>query len=265
MTAANRSPAELRSMFGDNLRVLARGYPSISALTRRLGINRTQFNRYLAGESFPRPDVLDRICRFFEVDARILLQPVAELGRSCPALDGPVLGAFLGEVLNEVTEEEFPGGFYRVVRRSFADETRFTVRVVFVFRDKGLTCLRGYRHRDGKRRSGPGTTPAEREFRGLVTRQADGLGLIAARRGGTDRVFGHLSRARGFAGKLWAGYMARPSPGSPAGILATRVVCEHLGHGPARALPAARTAGTCGEDALAPRHRRLLGPGQAIC
>jgi transcriptional regulator with XRE-family HTH domain len=59
-------------MFGANLRELSRRYASISDLSRRLDINRTQFNRYLSGESFPRPDVLDKICEFFGVDARIL-------------------------------------------------------------------------------------------------------------------------------------------------------------------------------------------------
>ena len=67
MANMRRSPSELRSMFGSNLRSLARTYPSISELSRQLGINRTQFNRYLAGESFPRPDVLARICDFFDV------------------------------------------------------------------------------------------------------------------------------------------------------------------------------------------------------
>ncbi|MEM6371330.1 MAG: XRE family transcriptional regulator, partial [Pseudomonadota bacterium] len=52
MAQTPRSPSELRSMFGANLRDLSQSYPSISELSRQLGINRTQFNRYLAGESF---------------------------------------------------------------------------------------------------------------------------------------------------------------------------------------------------------------------
>jgi len=76
MADTHRSPAELRNMFGANLRILARSFPSISELSRQLGINRTQFNRYLSGESFPRPDVLARMCKFFGVDARVLLEPV---------------------------------------------------------------------------------------------------------------------------------------------------------------------------------------------
>ncbi|MEP2716327.1 helix-turn-helix domain-containing protein, partial [Pseudophaeobacter sp.] len=45
-----RTPAQLRNMFGTNLRHLAQNYPSVSELARRLGINRTQFNRYMSGE-----------------------------------------------------------------------------------------------------------------------------------------------------------------------------------------------------------------------
>jgi transcriptional regulator with XRE-family HTH domain len=76
MSKELKKPAELRSMFGSNLRSLAKGYTSISELSRQLGINRNQFNRYLSSESFPRPDVLARICFFFEVDARVLLESV---------------------------------------------------------------------------------------------------------------------------------------------------------------------------------------------
>ncbi|MEM5477197.1 helix-turn-helix transcriptional regulator [Pacificibacter sp. AS14] len=69
-------PMQLRAIFGSNLRALSAGAPSVARLCRDLGINRTQFNRYLGGEAFPRPDVLDHICRFFGVDARILLEPI---------------------------------------------------------------------------------------------------------------------------------------------------------------------------------------------
>ena len=99
----SRSPAELRSMFGENLRRLSRRYPSISELSRQLGINRTQYNRYLSGESFPRPDVLDKICRFFEVDARILLDPVDEIGDEGQVLTGPQLKEFFGPALHGLT------------------------------------------------------------------------------------------------------------------------------------------------------------------
>src|SRR6056297_545020 len=113
-------PAKIRGMFGRNLRVLVSSYRSVAALCREIGVNRTQFNRYLSGESFPRPDVLHRICQFFDVDARILLEPVDELHPTdFDLLNHPALEGYFGSATVTVPEETFPSGFYRFVRRSF--------------------------------------------------------------------------------------------------------------------------------------------------
>jgi len=77
MQYPERSPQELRDQLSANLRILTQDLV-VSRICRHAKIHRTQFNRYLTGESFPRPDVLDRICRFFEVDANILLRPLDE-------------------------------------------------------------------------------------------------------------------------------------------------------------------------------------------
>lgn len=67
-------------ILGRNLRVLLdRRGEAVAAACREMGVNRTQFNRYLGMESWPRPDVLKRICDHFETDARILHEPLAEL------------------------------------------------------------------------------------------------------------------------------------------------------------------------------------------
>jgi transcriptional regulator with XRE-family HTH domain len=73
------SPADIRTIFGENLKLLIADYPSVTYLAHELGVNRTQLNRYLSGDSFPRPDVLARICKFFGVDARILLEPLNDI------------------------------------------------------------------------------------------------------------------------------------------------------------------------------------------
>ena len=52
--------------------------PNVSALCRELSLNRTQFNRYLAGESF-RGQIFCKKYATFGLDARILLQPLSEL------------------------------------------------------------------------------------------------------------------------------------------------------------------------------------------
>ena len=63
------APAQIRSIFGENLKTLYRETGAVAAICRELDINRTQFNRYLSGESFPRPDILAKICDRFSVDA----------------------------------------------------------------------------------------------------------------------------------------------------------------------------------------------------
>ena len=75
----DRSPADISAVFSQNLKELMGAPPNVSALCRELSLNRTQFNRYLAAESFPRPDILQKICIHFGLDARILLQPLSEL------------------------------------------------------------------------------------------------------------------------------------------------------------------------------------------
>ena len=116
-TCPEPDPSELRAVFGQNLRHLSKEHSSIASLCRKLGINRTQFNRYLTGESFPRPDVLHKICRFFGVDARILLEPVATIKNPNESLlDHPQIRAFFGRQPAEVPESLFPSGFYRFIR-----------------------------------------------------------------------------------------------------------------------------------------------------
>ena len=64
--------------FSENLRLLSSYMASISELARRLGINRSQINKYLAGTSHPRPALLRRICDHFGVEVHEILMPPSE-------------------------------------------------------------------------------------------------------------------------------------------------------------------------------------------
>jgi transcriptional regulator with XRE-family HTH domain len=62
--------------FADNLSFLCSHYPSIAEVCRLLGVNRQQFNKYLAGQSRPSRANMRRICDFFGVtEAEILAEP----------------------------------------------------------------------------------------------------------------------------------------------------------------------------------------------
>lgn len=264
MANTPRSPSELRNMFGANLRELSARYPSISELSRQLGINRTQFNRYLSGESFPRPDVLDRICRFFEVDARILLEPASALRSAGEILNGPFLDDFLGAGCRDIPEEFFPSGFYRFSRRSFVSETHFVVGLVRVFRKGRATYIRGYEAKEAMAQQGLSTAPSAREFRGYVTRQDDGISAIIARRNTMTCSFNYLSRIASIANNYWIGYITRTVPESVDGTRAVRMVFEHLESNRAEIFAAARSAGLVPEADLLAFHRRLLRSDEAF-
>lgn len=249
-------------MFGKNLRILAKRYPSVSELSRQLQINRTQFNRYLSGESFPRPDVLDRICAFFGVDARILLDPVDSLSGHEDVMTGDVLSDFVGAGAADIPEDFFPSGFYRFSRRSFINNTQFVVGLVFVFRDRGNTYVRGYENRMAMRQQGLPTDAATREFRGFITRQEDGIASVISRRNAMTCSFNYLSRVASFENNYWVGYVTRTVPENLNGTRAVRMVYEYLGTDCGEILAAARSTGFFNDEQLMPFHRRLLQPNE---
>jgi transcriptional regulator with XRE-family HTH domain len=62
----------------ENLRMLCSYRPSISQVSRDLGLNRSQLNRYLAGTSAPRLPLLRRICDYFGVEPHEIMLPGPE-------------------------------------------------------------------------------------------------------------------------------------------------------------------------------------------
>lgn len=254
----SRSPAELRDMFGANLRHLAQQYPSISELSRRLGINRTQFNRYMSGESFPRPDVLDRICCFFDVDARILLEPVDTVGKQDKILHGAFLNDFLGHGIEQLSEQIFPSGYYRFTRRSFINGDSFVVGLVRISRDGGgVAYIKGFEAKDAMRFQGLPEDPASREFRGVLSCHEDGVAFLISRRRAMTFSFNYLARVASLENNFWVGYVARTVRES-GDERVTRMVYEYLGRDMGPALAVARNAGFVSEEDLLPYHRRLL-------
>lgn len=253
------SPSELRTVFGRNLRILACSFPSVTALCRALGINRTQFNRYLSGESFPRPEILDRICRFFDMDARILLTPVEELQRDpVGMLSHPFIADWLGPQATDVPEKLFPSGFYRFSRRGFMDDRRFLQGLVVVKRVDGHTFLRGLEPREAMKQQGLRARHRQRDFRGVVLRQEDGVSILISREGGKTGTYNFLAPVSSYENNFWEGYVTRTLRQQPLGLRLTRMVYEYLGRDIGTVLAAARRMGYCERDELMAHHLRLL-------
>lgn len=257
-----KNPAQIRTIFGENLQQMAQGHTSVTALAHELGINRTQFNRYLSGESFPRPDVLARICTFFKVDARILLQPLDEIDLR-PAKNPECReDGFVVMGTGNLPEETFPSGFYRFSRRSFIDPELFVIGLIFVFRDGPNTYLRGFETSGAMRMQSLPPTPSMREFRGTVFQQEQGIAIMASRKNAMTSSFNYLSRVASFDNNFWVGYITRTVQESPDSLRATRLVYEYLPQNLSDILQAARGKGFYKIDQLAPFHRRLLKPDQ---
>jgi transcriptional regulator with XRE-family HTH domain len=64
----------IHSIFADNLRQVCMAHPSIAAVCTGIGINRQQFNKYLAGVALPNAITLRRICGFLNVPEQELFQ-----------------------------------------------------------------------------------------------------------------------------------------------------------------------------------------------
>ncbi|MDA5556331.1 helix-turn-helix domain-containing protein [Shimia sp. MMG029] len=222
------SPKELRETFSRNLRELTKPYRSISSLCRDLDINRTQFNRYLAGESFPRPEIIAQICSFFEVDARILLGPLAASADSGPGHTHPFLDGFVGPKPGCISEERFPPGFYRFSRQSFLHTDLVIHGLVYVFRSDGFTLLRGYASRSAMREVSLPTDSALREFRAVITPQEDDLYFMQSHRNNIASVFNYLTRVSDAPTQLWVGFAARPDREDATKRRITRLVFERL-------------------------------------
>ncbi|MBU1317151.1 MAG: helix-turn-helix domain-containing protein [Alphaproteobacteria bacterium] len=108
--------------FATNLRFACNTRPSITAICREIGINRQQFNRYLAGQTRPSPYNRGRIARYFGLKTQdFLLQEK----RFQDILDEPSEIAGPDSLLRE----GFPGnllelrqytGYYEVFHKSLS-------------------------------------------------------------------------------------------------------------------------------------------------
>ena len=67
----------IRENLAANLRRLIQRHASVSAVCRELGINRTQFERYLQGHAIPNKTTARLICAFFKIDENELYREPA--------------------------------------------------------------------------------------------------------------------------------------------------------------------------------------------
>lgn len=124
-------------VFASNLRRLVEQRGSQASAAKALDLGKVQLQRYLRGESFPKPAVLKRICDHFGTDARILTEPLDRIADTQPAQRDAPLAAALDYVMalrsRCDTAPPLPDGVYQIWRRSLArpDKIALTLHRVF--------------------------------------------------------------------------------------------------------------------------------------
>ncbi|MGX9357339.1 helix-turn-helix domain-containing protein [Roseobacteraceae bacterium S113] len=179
-------------VFSENLKALSENEVSVAAAAREIGVTRVQFSRYLKGEAVPRPAELQRICDYFGVDARVLLEPLADIQADIAQRDaekglhGTISTATAHAELS-FQEHEFPAGLYVLWRRSFAFPDKIVRLLMQVTVSGEGRMLRGYDYASLYHVGGVGgarrVSKQEREYRAVLFNQAD--------RGQTVGIFFH--------------------------------------------------------------------------
>lgn len=168
---------EIYSVFADNLRMLIqRRQVSVSSVCRDIEINRTQFNRYLSGQASPRPDILYRICNYFNVDARILLEPmeVLERGSVLESIDEVV--SFLGPINRfDGLMGHVPTGIHRFWQGSTVQDGWFNSYTVRVFEVDNKLLFRALSDPGADRDFSRVFRTNRSEFRGYLLKQPEGM------------------------------------------------------------------------------------------
>jgi transcriptional regulator with XRE-family HTH domain len=67
-----RQQVSIYKIFADNLRTYSNKHGSIESVCRDIGINRQQFNKYLAGQVLPQARTLAKICAHFRIPEKAL-------------------------------------------------------------------------------------------------------------------------------------------------------------------------------------------------
>lgn len=249
----------IRAQFGKNLRLLCADHPSVSEVCRQLNINRAQFNRYLNGESYPRPDMLSRICNFFNTDARILTDPMSSItAPSSDLMSHPEISAFTAVEQTLVSEDELPSGFYKLSRQSFMFPERYITALLMIYRKDGWTFLKGSEALQSLRAQSLPMSPEMRQFKGYVQKIEGGFTAMVSRRNALTFTFNFISPVASFDRNFWQGYSTRTVNESINSNRVTRIVYEHLGPSTKQILQTARGAGFCEFDDLPIYHQRLL-------
>ena len=255
MTSSDQE-ISVHQIFGRNLRELCKRTGRIAEVADHLGVNRVQMNRILTGESFPKPGLMKRICDHFSVNARILLEPLAELeaekrhqGRGdVRGMSGPFDYAFFGRdySVNEenVNREIVPDGLHLMIRPSFNWRDGYLIGMVRFFNKDGAQVMRGFDPiARGMKRSD--LMPMKvREYRVLLLNSSESISfLYATRIPNTVIDIDHFGTRKWPTHGFLSGRCLVMSSANPIGKTVVPSILQPLGQDTKTILEAARLCG----------------------
>jgi transcriptional regulator with XRE-family HTH domain len=122
--------------FADNLRALCARHGSIAAVCSAIGMNRQQFNKYLAGSTLPNAPTLEKICGFFEIAPESLFQaPPAPGGSALPA----AITSALSSALDRLSSGTLRPGCYHFYTPWPREPGKCLRAALFIYQKGGLT------------------------------------------------------------------------------------------------------------------------------
>lgn len=150
----------------ENLRLLCSYHHSIAEVCRRLSVNRSQFNRYLNGQTLPSLRLMRKMCDFFGIEEAELLMPhgqfkelirlkpqgagiqmernvVVTRGEQILQMSRPKLDAYSGFYFTYYNSMSNPGkilkGLTRIYRTPFSMNLK-TLEIIGAVGRGGFTC-----------------------------------------------------------------------------------------------------------------------------
>ena len=138
-------------IFGRNLRILCQERGTIAKNAEDLGISRVQINRILNGESFPKPGLLRRICDLYNVDSRVLLEPLSRI-RQCknvnsiePQKDGIFDKKYFDHLpfLDETSHAVLSDGIHLMAQSNDMDANLYSIALLQIKTRIGHRFIRG--------------------------------------------------------------------------------------------------------------------------
>lgn len=244
------SPREIYGIFSANLKTLVhRKAVSVTRICQELEVNRTQFNRYLAGQASPRPDILHRICEYFQVDARVLLEPLPispvrdpqQIDRWSPGR--PFRDFIMPEHERMKLVHPVRLGIHRYWQRSSLHKDWVNSYTIRLFQLDGATVFRA--HADPRLDKVLASHPVSRshEVRGFFMSQVDGVVMLASQEDNQRMSMSYLS-VLSAGSPVLPGIVMITRPELSQATRVQRCVLEYLPQGPGLR-PALRGRGGC--------------------